>query len=370
MGYQYVLIKDGQLVIERADGLARTAKDGGPLKMTVKTPVNLGSLQKFITGTAFINMMEHPTQWSPSQNKSLKNFLDMPIWGQFASLWLDLIPASTVACPQIRCIKYRQLLQHRSGFNNEKQANRNVLGFLGDNDGFLASQYDKRQYSNINFVLAGYLLPVFERGYFINEIMATAANLPNTTQADDYVRDQLGKRFDQILNERIFNKMTPKINPSCDATNELKGSVAYGYVSKTDTNNGIVSSQIEKKGHCTGEGGYYMSARDFANYAAHFSASNLIVSKEGRDAMYTEGMPKNDRLIWTVGTDDDWMKTRFKMPVVVWSNGIVANGRTVLIRLPQNHYLVLFTNSNELSVTDLYNAGVAAFKAGMEHNFS
>jgi hypothetical protein len=41
-----------------------------------------------------------------------------------------------------------------------------------------------------------------------------------------------------------------------------------------------------------------------------------------------------------------------------------------LIRLPQNHDLVLFTDSNEMSVSDLYNAGVAAFKAGMEHNFS
>jgi CubicO group peptidase (beta-lactamase class C family) len=370
MGYQYVLIKDGRVVTERADGLARTAKDGGQLKMTVRTPINLGSLQKFITGTAFINMMEHPTQWSPGQNKSLRNRLDMPVWGQFPSLWLDLVPPSTVACPQIRCIKYRQLLQHRTGFNDEKQANRNVLGFLGDSDGFLKSQYDKRQYSNINFVLAGYLLPVFERGYFVNEIMAEAVKLPTTGQADDYVRDKLGKRYHQILNERIFTKMKPNINPSCNASNDFKTTVAYGYVSRTDPDNGIVSSQIEKKGHCTGEGGYYMSARDFANYAAHFSASNLIVSKEGRDAMYTEGMPKDDRLVWTAATNDDWMKTHFKMPVVVWSNGIPANGRTVLIRLPQNHYLVLFTNSNEMSVSDLYNAGVAAFKAGMEHNFS
>src|SRR4051812_40237569 len=48
LGYQYVLIKDGQLVIEGADGLARTSADGGPLNMTVHTPNNLGSLQKFI----------------------------------------------------------------------------------------------------------------------------------------------------------------------------------------------------------------------------------------------------------------------------------------------------------------------------------
>ena len=369
MGYQYVLIKDGQLVTEKAGGLAKTAKDGGPLNMTTRTPHNIGSLQKFVTGTALINMMEHPTKWSPGQNTNLRNRLDSPIWGQFPSLWVDLIPPSTVQCPQIRCIKYRQLLQHRAGFNDGKQSNRTVLGFLGDNDGFLASQYDKRQYSNINFVLTGYLLGIYERDYWKNELMAAAANYP-TQAADTYIRQQLGNRYDQILHERIFDRMTPKINPGCDAANKLTATAAYGYQSKTDNNKGSISSQIDKKGHCTGEGGYYWSARDFANYVAHFSASNLIVSEAARDTMFTEGMPKDDRLVWTAANSDDWMKTNFKMPLIVWSNGIVEGSRTVLIRLPQNHYLILFTNSEDMSAGDLYNAGVAAFKAGMEHNFS
>jgi CubicO group peptidase (beta-lactamase class C family) len=370
MGYQYVLIKDGQLVTENAGGLAQTTKDGGPLNMTTRTPLNIGSLQKFITGTAFINMMEHPTKWSPGQNKNLRNRLDTAIWGEFPSLWVDLIPPPTVNCPQIRCIKYRQLLQHRSGFNNEKQANRTVLGFLGESDGFLASQYDKRQYSNINFVLAGYLLPGYERGYFLNELMATAGNYPTKSAADQYLRDQLGKRYDQILHERIFDKMTPKINPTCDGANKVKATAAYGYQSKTDTSAGILTSQLAKKGHCSGEGGYYWSSREFANYVAHFSASNLIVSDEARAAMFTEGMPSDDRLVWTAAKAEDWMKTQFKMPVIVWSNGVIEGNRTVLIRLPQNHYLILFTNSEDMSAGDLYNAGVAAFKAGMEHNFS
>ena len=83
MGYQYVLIKDGRIVTEKAGGLAQTAKDGGPLNMTTRTPLNIGSLQKFVTGTAMLNMMEHPTKWSPGQNLNLRNRLDMPIWGQF-----------------------------------------------------------------------------------------------------------------------------------------------------------------------------------------------------------------------------------------------------------------------------------------------
>lgn len=370
MGYQYVLIKDGQLVTEKAGGLAQTSKDNGPLQMTTKTPINLGSLQKFITGTALINMMENPTKWSPGENQSLKNRLNSPIWGQFPNLWVDLIPPGTVQCPQIRCIKYRQLLQHRSGFNDEKPSNRTVLGFLGDGDGFIPSQLDKRQYSNINFVLTSYLLPAYERPYYLNEIMANAVKFPNTSSADQYVRDQLGKRFREILFERIFNRMTPKIHPTCDAPNDVSATAAYGYVSKTDTNRGSITSLLENKGHCTGEGGWWMSSRDFANYVAHFSASNLIVSEEARNLMFTEGMPRDDRLVWTSATSDDWMKTHFKMPVIVWSNGVPAHGKTVLLRLPQNYYLILFTNSDELGTGDLYDAGIAAFKAGMEHNFS
>jgi hypothetical protein len=86
--------------------------------------------------------------------------------------------------------------------------------------------------------------------------------------------------------------------------------------------------------------------------------------------MFAEGMPRDDRLVWSSATSDDWMKTHFKMEYIVSSNGIVEGSRAVLIRLPQNHYLILFTNSEDMSAADLYNAGVAAFKAGMEHNFS
>ena len=369
MGYQYVLIKDGKLVTEKADGLAQTSKDNGPLSMTTKTPLNIGSLHKFITGTALINMMEHPTKWSPGENKNLRNRLDSPIWGQFPNLWLDLVPPPTVSCPQIRCIKYRQLLQHRAGFNDNKEYNRTVMGFLGESDGFLESQFDKRQYSNINFVLTGYLLPVYERDYYVNELMNVVVNYP-AQSADQYIRDQLGKRYDQILHERIFDRMTPKINPNCDGARQLATTAAYGYQTKSDNKRGIITSQMFKKGHCTGEGGYYWSARDFANYVAHFSASNLIVSEAGREMMFTEGMPADDRLVWSSARSDDWMKTNFKMPVIVSSNGIVEGSRTVLIRLPQNHYLILFTNSEDMSATALLDAGIAAFKAGMAHNFS
>lgn len=137
----------------------------------------------------------------------------MPIWGVFPKVWLDLIPNPTVKCPQIRCISYRQMFQHRSGFNGRdskdalyKSNNRTVLGYLQDNNGFLEQDYNLRYYANINFVMAGYLLPLYEKPHLAGELMAEAVKRTGLEQRDSYVRQELGERFDQILHERIFNK--------------------------------------------------------------------------------------------------------------------------------------------------------------------
>lgn len=322
----------------------------------------LGSLQKFITGTAMIGLMEKPAVYSPDRNQSLEVRLDRKMSTLFPNVWYKNMMKG------VENISLRQLLQHRSGFDDDYKGDRNVMGFISE--GFNPAQFDKREYSNINFVMTGYLLPLYERPQVAQEMNISIGEGKMTdATADNYVKNTLGKRMDAMFHERIFDKMNPKINPSCDAKNDLKDTVAWGYQSKTSTN-GVISSQIEKKGHRSGEGGYYMSARAFADYVAHFSTTDLIVTQKGRDAMFKEGMPSNDRLVWTAAASDSWMGTNFKMPVIVWSNGIPANGKTGLIRLPQNYYLILFTNSDELSVNQLYGAGVAAFKAGMQHNFS
>ncbi len=80
-------------------------------------------------------------------------------------------------------------------------------------------------------------------------------------------------------------------------------------------------------------------------------------------------MPADDQLVWTATTTDDWIKTNFKMSRVAWSNGIAGSSKTVLLRLPDDYYLVLFINSSELSVGDLFKIGTLAFKEGMKHNF-
>ena len=85
--------------------------------------------------------------------------------------------------------------------------------------------------------------------------------------------------------------------------------------------------------------------------------------------MFKDGMVSNDRLVWTGATTDTWINTNFKMTRVAWSNGIAGNRKSVLLRLPDDYYLVLFVNSGELSVGELFTIGTLAFKEGMKHNF-
>lgn len=362
MGYSFVLIKDGRIVSEKAGGKARNQVDGNK-PMTTSTPQNIGSLTKFITGTTLLHQMDYPSKWSPGKNRNLKTQLDYPMWGLFPKVWLD-----TIGNQQIRAIKLRQLLQHRSGFDTDYQGSRTVLGYLAG--GFDPQQFNQREYANINFVLLGYLLPLYDYPPLKFELNQQTAS-KSTVEADQIVRKALGDRMDKLFHDRIWDKMSFRINPSCDPEVDYGNKIfAYGYKSKNDTNKGRISSEKKRDLSCKGQGGYYMSAREYAAYVAHFSATELIVKKTTRDTMFSEGMAANDRLVWAVATGDNWMKQHFQMPTIVWSNGVVDGSRTILVRLPQNFYLILFTNSEDMSASSLYNAGISAFKAGMAHNFN
>jgi hypothetical protein len=363
MGYQYILIKDGKVVSEKFGGLAHSMADGYKT-MTSATPTNIGSLAKFFSGTAMIGLMEKPYaegQWD--KGKTLQEKLNRPFMTIVPKVW------TTGASSGVEDITIRQLLQHRSGFDDAKGNNRTVLGFLKDSDGFNQAQFNQREYSNINFVLNGYLLPMYAQPNF-NDILdvQVAQRKLNFTTGDAYVRQMAGLAMHNLMKTRIWDQMSPKILPNCDGT-RLRHVAALSYNSKSDTSKGEITSLLEQQGHCGGHGGYFVSARALAEYVAYFSSTDLIVTKAGRDAMYREGMNPNDRLVWSSSTASTWLGDKFGMPNVIWSNGIAGGYRNVIVRLPQNHYLILLTNSPDLSVGQLQAAGVNAFIAGMQDNF-
>lgn len=381
-GYQYVLIHNGVIVAEDAGGKAQNSDDfgGNGLNMTLDTPTNIGSLAKFLSGTAMLNLMEKPwngEQWDPG--KTLSQKLDRRFSTIVPNVW-----TTDLSHPWVDDITFRQLLRHRTGFDNDKPNNRTVFGFLKDSDGFDPIQYTAyngnplREYSNINFVLTGYLI-TFYRYPHAKVYLDSETEFLSEEDADQAIRDTAGDSMHLIMKDRIWDRMNPQIEPNCDAANELQNSAAYGYSSKNDSDPGFIFSEFETYGHCKGQGGYYMSARDLANYLAHFSATDLIVNSQTRNLMYNDSWTSDQdyerRLVWSSTSVHEWFANNFGMPRIVSSNGAqdddFGNGyRNVIIRFPQNYYLVLLTNSPELDTGELKNAGVAAFRAGMEHNFN
>jgi CubicO group peptidase (beta-lactamase class C family) len=325
-----------------------------------------------MSGTAMINLFEKPAAKTDSDYKknSLQANLDIPVWGEFPKVWLNQIPGpyGNTGNTQ-RSITFRQLLQHRSGFDETWKKPKTDGTFLSQlKNQFNPDLYGTRLYTNMNFTLGSYLLPLLESHNLENDL-DISTNGMSAIDADKFVRDRLGLRMDALMRERIWNKMSPKFNASCDPKKEIKDTAAYSYADKQATGGPEFYSMKETLGHCVAVGGYFTSARDFANYVAHFSKTDLIVTQAGRDAMYKEGMPINDRLVWTEATHDGWINTNFKMSHVAWSNGVAGGVRTVLLRLPENYYLVLFTTSPELTASDLFYVGTAAFKEGTKHNF-
>lgn len=363
------------MVSEDAKGLAQNAADGNnntAVPMTLNTPTNIGSLAKFMSGTAMLGLMQKPQTISQyDQGLSLDQQLDREIWTVMPNAWVNNMKSG------VENITFRQMLQHRTGFDTDKDDNRTVLGYLKDQDGFLPGQYDVREYANINYVLNGYLLSSYSNASFKQSWNnAQAMNGWSDAATDGMFRQAMGTNMHNLMKTRIWDKMTPKIYPNCDAKNTLANVAAYGYISVNDATTGLISSSIDTQGHCGGHGGYYLSARALANYVAHFAATDLIVDQEARNLMHTNNMAPADRLVWSFNQSSAYFGNNFNMPNVAWSNGVLTSDstgdgyRAVIIKFPMDYYLVVTTNSADLSADQIRAVGMQAFRDATEHNFN
>lgn len=360
MGYSFLLMKAGRVVAEGAGGLARNAADG-EMKMTTSTPQNLGSLMKFITGVAVLNMLDKPPAGSAGGNNSFETRLNAPI----ALLWpQDWMQASTTS-PDIRRITFREVLGHRSGL-------RSCDGPID----CLAAPYSRanlgRSYQNINFSWLGYMIPLYLepslRKSFDDLRAKKAMTADKRANNIDLV---LGNRMMTHINGSLFDQVTGRIALSCDAANAFKTTGAYGYRSKSDRSKGNITSRQAEGKPCSGAGGNWISVRDFGAFTATALYTDRMLSRAAKDAMFRPGLEADDRLVWSFTMSDSWTRDRFGMDPIIWSNGIqpYSGGQsfnTVLLRLPQEYHLMLFANSGGMNVNALARAGLDAWRAGVE----
>ncbi|MEO8435734.1 MAG: serine hydrolase [Pyrinomonadaceae bacterium] len=361
MGYTFLLIKDGRVVTEGAGGLARNAADG-EMKMTTRTPQNMGSLFKFITGVTVLHLLDRAPAGSAGGNNSFQTRLDAQVTLLYPQLW-----NSAIKWPMVRSITFRHLLQHRSGF----RACSTPLGCFGKR--YNNTLFGVREYENINFQLLGFLIPLYTNPELIPALNAVTKTVPEA-EGDDHIQMVLSDRMDRFIIQKMFPLAPGNISASCDAENEYKATGAFGYISKSDTGNGIITSRKAGGKPCVGSGGYWMSIRDFGAFAAAALHSDRMLSQPARLEMFRTGMPADDRLVWSSTWADSWIADKFKTPAILWSDGAQPydGGQgfsTVLLRLPLNYELMVFVNSKGMDSGQLKTAGLKAFRAGLEANF-
>ncbi len=363
MGYSFVLMKDGKLISEGAGGAARNAADGFKA-MTSRTPQNLGSLFKFISGVTILHVLERPPAGSAGGENSFNTRLEAPVALLYPQIW-----NSAMSSPRMRTLTFRHLLQHKSGYRG--CSGDDVLGCLSGT--YNTRLIGRRAYENINFALTGYLIGIYTKP----SLVANANKTPATTPARDrslFFQKVTGAHMNTFIRSKVLPKVPGKVTASCDATNEYKSTAAYSYVSKSDTGKGIISSRLrDDVKACVGSGGYWMSVRDFAAFAATALHSEKLISARTRRLMYNEQMDPDDRLVWSFTTANTTIKNKYGMDPIIYSGGDqpYAGGQgahTAIVRLPLNHEVLVFVNSDELSSAALATIGINAFNAGMAAN--
>lgn len=359
MGYQAVLLKDGKIVTEFAGGKARTKIDN-LADMTVNTPSNIGSTAKFFAGTALLKLLSSPKGAINPSGRPFDSWLDEKVFYDLPSIWKVNMHASW------KQVTFRQLLQHKSGVRALTTKER---------EDFLAKGYEKRSpfvyflkpineadrnvrdYENFNFTILTYLIPLIANPA-LRETLDAEIKSKKLKVDDLYITQRLGNEFEKYMRANLFGKITPKINPSCDAPNEYpKKNVIYAaaYKSMVDTSMGFEWSEREQNGSCYAQGGWYISAHELAAFAANFDATETLVSNEVRAKMFDgiSGSAADNRMVWSTFYTNPWITQNLGVSRMPAMDGLQEGYRSVFIKMPNNYFAVAITNSVELEPNEM-----------------
>jgi Beta-lactamase len=344
MGYQVILLKNGQIVSKLANGYARNMADGN-IKMTLNTPANIGSTAKFFAGTALLQLFERPkNRYSNPRGLSIDGWLDEKIYFYMPKVWKDNIHES------IKQITFRDLLEHRGGFiqnDNRVKMNFDYLKLGVSNDKTQDFAHGKRNYANANITFVGYLLAGIAKPHLIPTLDLEVAK-KKLAPDDPYIQNYLGDEFETYVKEKMFGKISPAIYPSCSAPSEYsQKNIAYAKIYKiaSDISKGAESDSKKKNGACHAAGGWYISGMELAAYVANFAATEKIVSAKMREKMYDDDDSDN-RLLWSMTQSDTLMKQKLQWQTSPYMGGDWGGAHATIIQLPNDYYAVGIINSS------------------------
>lgn len=198
VGYAFVIGGAAVPAVKHSGGSARTAADAPALSFQTSTPTGVGSVSKFITAIAAVQLLDRPDAGQVEGWNILNATLDTPMYKALPVYW-DLRT-------DIQQITFRDLLTHTSGLAYEGEK-----GEPGA-DYFSLKTYlsphpapgtpplgprGKAAYSNIGFALFRILLP--------NIVGLVATEPPG--QYEQQRADEYAIQYQNILNDNIWGQL-------------------------------------------------------------------------------------------------------------------------------------------------------------------
>ncbi len=300
VGYSYAINQSGQLAHSGVFGDWVLGRQNSSADLN--SPVYLASVNKAITSVAMIIALREG-------GNGIVNMINQPI-GPYLPQILD-------ASPQVRNLRFRDLLTHRSGFaQNQNLSLANLKNLVNTNAVARNSTY---AYSNVNFILLKYAL-----------FGLKGQNVVSLFESEQEA--QINGYFEGFVTTRIFNPAG--INSQTTQSSAVLG---YQFGDPASTQGWPIGNTRER----LGSGGFYMNTIDLARFQAFLNNSNTLLNPVERAFMY------NNFLGWSDGPDPLVNPLTGNHGTYYVKQGAFQNPngqgvRTMIITFPKNKVEVIF----------------------------
>ncbi|MEO1435655.1 MAG: serine hydrolase domain-containing protein [Bacteroidota bacterium] len=298
VGYGFQIWENGNTAKFYTEGMRRTNKEPNPELFTLNNVMHVASISKSISAIALLHALDgHGID------------IDEPIY--------DYLPTDWLKGPHIDQITFRQLLQHRSGFeetlnfSNSHNGLKNMIQY-----GVIESRIGQYDYDNVNFGLIRILLPGVNGEYYSGFLSDLSYNLSYVGYVQDHVFEPAGL-FD------VWTKPEENVDPT----------LCYNrpYNNEEGWNPGDLTAE-------SGGFGWYLSISDLGNMLSTLLYTNKILNTSTRQLFFDEQLGN----FKTNGQQGTYHTHNGR-----WLDGIGRGLNTSYMIFPDmDIHVVIFTNSD------------------------
>ena len=331
------LVKGYALAVGDKDGIKGRSAGGwaqdpadGDVAMSTKIPSCIGSVTKMMSAVALLNLLEAMPDVK----------LDTPVFSKLPKKWQQKYAGTLV-----ECITYRQLLQHRTGFNQGSDvANLDATAKKPKSCPYTAS----RDYNNSNISLLRYLITGLAYPQDVAAIEKKVADL----SFDEYskqVNIEYGFPYERYVRKNILEKGLTPVTASCRPEPDFMPEVAKGYSDRKDTKGNLTNTAAEhlaKGNHCAPQGGWYFSAEMLVHFGRTLLFSNNYLTNTTRNMMFDDENT-NERLGWASFETHEAFGKETGQSKWPWHDGAQNGYFALLMQLPYGFVGAVLVNSSK-----------------------